>query len=329
MSRLLAARAARRARCASGGSVGDRATGLTTRRAAVVRAFFPPTQRAQLTALACTLPRTLHQPSARWSAAQLARVAQQQGIVKKISAATVRRWLCAERIKPWQYRSWQQSADPHFLEKALPILKLYERAQALGEAGHVVVCVDEKTSIQARQCAGGVQSAQAGQPLRVGDRYERRGALQLFAALRVAGGETMARCFQRKRFVEFQEFIRMLLGSVWCRKSRCLHLILDNGSTHAPRQLASWIGTLSLKFEVKLHWLPVHASWLDQIEIVFSRVQRQVLTPNHFTGLEQLERTLLAHFEACNQHPKPIQWSYTTKKLLAQHERRELEKFAA
>jgi len=211
----------------------------------------------------------------------------------------------------------------------VPILKLYERAHVLARQGHVVMCVDEKTSLQARQCEGGVQAAAAGEPLKVGDRYVRRGALQLFAALRVAGGETMARCFGRKRFVEFQEFLRMLWGSVWCRQIRCVHLILDNGSTHAPRQLAGWIATLGLKFEVKLHWLPVHASWLDQIEIVFSQVPRQVLTPHHFTGVEQLERTLLAHFEACNRHPQPIRWSYTTKQLIAHHERRELEKLAA
>jgi len=282
----------------------------------VVHAFFPSAQRAQLTALACTLPRDFGKPLSRWSATELARVARQQHIVKRISPATVQRWLRAERIKPWQYRSWQQSPDPRFLEKALPILRLYERAQALARAGHLVVCVDEKTSIQARQLEGGVRPARHGGTLRVGDRYRRRGALQLFAALSVAGGETLARCYATKRFVEFQNFLRMMFASVWCRAVRCLHLILDNGSTHAPRQLSEWIGGLELGFEVRLHWLPVHASWLDQIEIVFSQVQRKVLTPNHYHSVGDLERTLMAHFTQRNRRPVPIQWSYTVEKLL-------------
>lgn len=279
--------------------------------------------------MACTLPRSFNKPLSRWSAKELARAARQQRIARRISPATVQRWLRAERIKPWQYRSWQQSPDPRFLEKALPILRLYERAQALARAGHEVVCVDEKTSIQARQREGGVRPAQRGRPLRVGDRYRRRGALQLFAALQVASGQTLARCFSSKRFAEFQVFLRALFQSLWCRKIRCLHLILDNGSTHAPRRLAGWIASLVLGFEVKLHWLPVHASWLDQIEIVFSQIQKQVLTPNHYDSLGQLKKMLMAHFTQRNRRPKPIQWSYTAEKLLEQREQNLSVKLAA
>jgi transposase len=282
-----------------------------------------------LTALACILPRSFGKPLSRWSATELAHAARQQHIVKQISPATVQRWLRAERIKPWQYRSWQQSPDPRFLEKALPILRLYERAQALARVGHRVVCVDEKTSIQARQLEGGVRPAQRGRALRVGDRYRRCGALQLFAALQVARGETLARCFATKRFVEFQSFLQMVFQSVWCRRVRCLHLILDNGSTHAPRQLPAWIRSLQLGFAVKLHWLPVHASWLDQIEIVFSQIQKKVLTPNHYDSVRDLERTLMAHFSARNKQPTPIHWSYIVEKLLQQRRKKPPLKLAA
>ena len=106
--------------------------------------------------------------------------------------------------------------------------------------------------------------------------------MQLFGGLLVHTGETLARCFERKRFVEFQSFLRMLFGSVWCRRIRSLHLILDNGSTHAPKRLPAWLTSLGLPFPVHLHWLPVNASWLDQIEIVFSELQRKALTPNDF-----------------------------------------------
>jgi hypothetical protein len=135
-------------------------------------------------------------------------------IVSHISASTVKRWLHADRIKPWQYRSWQQATDPRFLEKAIPILDLYGRAQELSRKGHIIVCADEKTSIQARKAIGGTTAAGPGHALHAGDRYQRTGAVQLFAGLLVHRGETLARCFDRKRFGEFQVFLRMLFASL-------------------------------------------------------------------------------------------------------------------
>lgn len=150
----------------------------------------------------------------------------------------------------------------------------------MSQKGHIVVCADEKTSIQARQATGGTMPAGPGYALRVADRYQRRGAVQVFAGLLVHRGETLARCFERKRFHKFHVFLRMLFASLWCKRIRLLYLILDNGSPHAPKQLATWIRTLELPFDVRIHWLPVHALWLDQIEIVFSVLPRKVLMPN-------------------------------------------------
>jgi hypothetical protein len=238
-------------------------------------------------------------------------------IVRQISAATIKRWLHSDRIKPWQYRSWQRPTDPRFLERAIPILQLYEQAQRLARQGHIIVCADEKTSIQARTACQRTRPARPGRPMHVAHRYRRQGALQLFAGLLVHTGETLARCFERKRFVEFQSFLRLLVGSPWCRRIRTLHLILDNGSTHAPNRLPAWITTLNLPFHVHLHWLPINASWLDQIEIVFSQLQRKVLMPNDFESLGGVRRTILAFFAERNRHAQPIRWSYTSHKLLA------------
>jgi DDE superfamily endonuclease len=308
--------------CGSGAAGAERGRLTKKPRGQGGRAFFPSAVRARVTALACTLPRDSGKPLARWSASELARTVIQRGITSNISAATVKRWLHADQIKPWQYRSWQQPTDPRFLEKAIPILQLYERAQDLSRKGHIVVCVDEKTSIQARQATGGTMPASPGYALRVGDRYQRRGAVQLFAGLLVHRGETLARCFERKRFNEFQVFLRMLFASLWCKRIRLLHLILDNGSTHAPKQLATWIRTLGLPFDVRLHWLPVHASWLDQIEIVFSVLQRKVLMPNDFASPEHVQRRILTFFAQRNRTARPIHWSYTPKQLMARFGRR-------
>jgi DDE superfamily endonuclease len=281
----------------------------------VDRAFSPSAVRAQVTALACTLPRDSGKPLSRWSATELARAVVQCGIVRRISGATVRRWLKADRIKPWQYHSWQRPTDPRFLERAIPILTLYERAQALARRGHLIICADEKTSIQARRACGPMTPARPGRPLHLPDRYQRRGAVQLFGGLLVHTGETLARCFERKRFVEFQSFLRMLFGSVWCRRIRGLHLILDNGSTHAPQRLPVWIRTLDLPFPVHLQWLPVNASWLDQIEIVFSELQRKALTPNDFDSPDHVRQRILGFFAERNRRARPIQWTYTAQKL--------------
>ena len=246
----------------------------------------------------------------------------QRRIVSRISASTVKRWLRADQIKPWQYRSWQQPTDPRFLEKAIPILDLYERAQELSRKGHIIVCADEKTSIQARKATGGTTAAAPGHVVHVGDRYQRKGAVQLFAGLLVHRGQTLARCFERKRFTEFQTFLRMLFASLWCKRIRVLHLILDNGSTHAPKQLAAWILSLRLRFEVRIHWLPVHASWLDQIEIVFSVLQRKVLMPNDFASPHHVERRILTFFAERNRTARPVHWSYTSRQLIARTGRR-------
>jgi DDE superfamily endonuclease len=96
-----------------------------------------------------------------------------------------------------------------------------------------------------------------------------------------------------------------------------VHLILDNGSTHAPKQLGTWLASLARSFTVKLYWLPTPASWLDQGEIIFSKVQRDVLTPNDVPSTLALEKQLTHYFADLNRHPKPIQWTYTKTKLIA------------
>jgi DDE superfamily endonuclease len=182
---------------------------------------------------------------------------------------------------------------------------LYERANALARKGHLLVCADEKTSIQARQACGRMTPARPGWPMHLPDRYQRQGAVQVFGGLLVHTGETLARGLERKRFVEFQSFLRMLFGSVWCRRIRSLHLILDNGSTHAPKRLPAWITGLGLPFPVHLHWLPVNASWLDQIEIVFSELQRKALTPNDFDSPDHMRQRILGFLAERNRRAHP------------------------
>jgi len=161
------------------------------------------------------------------------------------------------------------------------------------------------------------KAAAPGEVVQVADRYKRMGALQLFCALVVASGLSFVQSRTRKKFVDFKAFLLAFFHSALCTGVKVLHLILDNGPTHAPKQLGTWLASLELSFEVRLYWLPKYASWLDQVEIIFSKVQRDVLTPNDFPSTVALERELTAYFAELNAHPKPIHWTYTKTKLLA------------
>src|SRR5262249_43075677 len=184
------------------------------------------------------------------------------------------------------------------------------------------VCADEKPSIQARKRVDQTLPPKAGQTevgevVRVADRYKRMGAVQLFCALVVATGVTFTRTFGRKCFAQFKEFLGGLFSSSLCAAIKVLNLILDNGPTHAPKQLGNWIAILELSFEVRIYWLPKYASWLDQVEIIFSKLQRELLTPNDFGSRPILEGEIEEYFGYKNEHPKPVNWSYTKAKMLA------------
>jgi transposase len=281
---------------------------------------FTPLQRTQIVALACSAPHQYGKVWARWSGEKLAQVAVEQGIVGTISPGTIRRWLRTDKIKPWRYHSWQHSTDPQFVKKAVPVLDLYAQAPALQVQGELTVCADEKTSIQARQRVTPTKAAAPGEVIQVADRYKRMGALQLFCALVVASGLTFAQTRATKKFVDFKAFLQAFFQSALCAGIKVLHLILDNGPTHAPKQLGAWLASLELAFEVRVYWLPKHASWLDQVEIIFSKVQRDLLTPSDFPSLAALEHDLETYFADLNRHPKPIKWTYTKTKLLAKFE---------
>ena len=147
-------------------------------------------------------------------------------------------------------------------------------------------------------------------------RYQRRGARHLFAGLSIADGKVYGTCRQRKCFVDFQAFVQQdIIPEALRRQVQTVTLILDNGTTHAPKQLERWLKAQEqacegrLRFQV--HWLPPNASWLAQIEIWFSLLQRECLPPNHFLSTSALSEYISSY----NQTARPINWTYTVEKL--------------
>ena len=277
--------------------------------------------RAQVTATACSLPRQIGTPLARWSRSEIARWIANRLPQPAPSASTVGRWLKAERIRPWRYHAWQHIHDPErFLQRAGPVLQVYAQALSLLREGSWSVCLDEKTSIQAREGEQPPRPAKRGHPQLRESRYHRRGARHLFAGLSVADGQVYGLCRRRKGFADFQAFVQqVIVPEALRRRVREVSLILDNGTTHAPKQLEGWLREQEQVLEGQLHfhlyWLPTNASWLDQLEIWFSILQRKLLQPNHFVSAQDLEQAISDFIAYYNQAAKPITWTYTVEQL--------------
>jgi len=307
--------------CGNGAGAGTRVKAWRTCPDRERQGVFPSEVRAQATALACSLPKEKGVPLSRWSLAELVKHMLSLQVVSAISASTLFRWFTTDKLKPWRFHNWQHILDPQkFLERARPVLQVYEKAVELLQECIWAVCVDEKTSIQARQLEQEPKPAQSNQPVHVAPRYKRQGVLQLFAGLSVADGYKYGQTSERKRFVDFQTFLlEIIFPEALRRKVHTLILILDNGTTHAPKQLETWLQEQvqlnNWSLTTKVYWLPTNASWLDQIELWFSVLQRKLLTPNHFHSTEELTQTIMEFIRCENLSPKPIHWTYTVQKL--------------
>lgn len=266
-------------------------------------------------ALAGELPWHSGVPLSRFSSSDIAREAVHRGIVAHISGATVWRWLHEDAIRPWQYRSWIFPRDPEFDQKAGRVLDLYHgiwRSKPL-DADEYVICADEKTSIQARIRTHPTQPPRPGQPMRVEHEYERGGALAYLAAWDVRRAKLFGRCEPKCGIEPFGRLLRQVMSQEPYCSAKRVFCIMDNGSSHRGEACVKRLRKAHPTI-VPVH-LPIHASWLNQIEIYFSIVQRKVLTPNDFSCLEAVADRLLqfqTHYEEAAQ---PFEWKFTRQDL--------------
>ena len=269
----------------------------------------------QVKALACERPASLGLPLSRFSVADVARQARQSGLVATISDSTVWRWLHADAIRPWQHRCWIFPRDPEFAVKAGRILDLYQRRWQgkLLRDDEFVLSTDEKTSIQARARIHPTRPPQPGLAMRVEHEYARRGAWAYLAALDVHRAKVFGRCERKTGIAPFERLVDHVMHQPPYNQARRVFWIMDNGSSHRG---ARCVARLQAKYPrlVPVHG-PIHASWLNQIEIYFSIIQRKVLTPNDFPSLAAVKQRLLAfqtHYEAMAQ---PFEWKFTRHDL--------------
>jgi len=285
---------------------------------------FTPVQVAQVKALACTLPADHGVPLARWSARELTRHAIEQGICETVSVASVTRWLATDAIKPWQHRSWIFPRDPDFCIKAARVLDLYDRVwdgQPLGE-NDFVISADEKSQLQALGRRHASRPAGPGRGMDVEFEYRRGGTLAYFAAYDVHNARVLGRIEPKTGIEPFERLVEHVMTSEPYASADNVYWVVDNGSSHAGR--ASVQRMTKAWPNAHLVHLPIHASWLNQVEIFFSILQRKAIAPADFADLDALADRVLAFQDRHNQTAKPFNWRYTRADLLRDADRYDL-----
>ena len=276
---------------------------------------FAPVVVAQVKAIACSLPAEQGLPLSAWTCAEIAQETIERGVVGTISASTVGRILARDVIKPWQCRSWIFPRDPDFGPKAGRVLDLYARrwnGRRLGDDDYVI-SADEKSQLQALRRVHPDLPPGPGQPRRQEFEYQRGGTLAYFAALDVHLGKVIGRCAAKTGIEPFGALVAQVMSIEPYASARRVYWVVDNGSSHNG---ARSVDRMSQAFpNVTLVHLPVHASWINQVEIYFSIVQRKVVKPQDFPDLPTLEQRLLAFQDRYNQTAAPFDWRYSRKDL--------------
>ena len=209
-------------------------------------------------------------------------------------------------LKPHQVRSWLTSIDPDFETKQAEVCGLYLNPPE----GAIVVSIDEKTSVQAKEPIRQEIPIAPGRPARREFEYKRHGTVALLAALLVHSGEIKGSVYERNSRLEFLDFLQLLEHEIPADKQ--VHAILDNLQVHKTAEVVAWLEDHP---RWHFHFTPTHASWLNQIELFFSILSRRLLRRGTFTSTDDLKTQLLNFIERYNPTAKPFAWTYQGKPL--------------
>jgi transposase len=263
----------------------------------------------QLVKLACERPDNRGRSLSQWDCHELAQQLAREGMVEHISVETVRRILMHHRLKPWRHHLWLSPHTPRdaaFCACVDAVVELYTRPLHEDE---LVLCVDEKTSLQPRPRLQATRPAQPGRPNRVEHEYRRAGALNLFAGFDTRTGRVYGQCYGRKRQREVITFLAYLDAEIPAQITT-IHLVCDNARAHHGKQVHAWLQSHA-RFVV--HFTPVHCSWLNQVEPWFSILQRKRLRIVDFASLADLQAKLEQFMAEWNAVAHPFNW--TTKSV--------------
>jgi hypothetical protein len=266
-------------------------------------------------AIACELPTRLGLPLSRLHVPDVRSEVLARGLVASISGSTIWRWLDEDAIRPWTHRSWTFPRDPDFAARAGRVLDLYARewqGQPL-RPDEFVLSADEKTSIQARIRCHPTSPPGPGRPMRVEHEYERRGALAYLAAWDVHRARLFGRCEPTTGIEPFGRLVDQVMASEPYRSARRVFWVLDNGTSHRGDASVARLQAAH-PHAVPVH-LPIHASWLNQVEVYFSVLQRKVITPSDSPSVDALADRILAFQAQYEAIARPFEWRFTRADL--------------
>ena len=267
--------------------------------------LFPAEVALHIVKLACERPDNMGRSLSQWDCPELVRQLKADGIVKTISPKTVERILRSHKLKPWRHHLWlspRVPRDAHFAHLVHALVDLYTHPLT-GE--EMVLSVDEKTNLQPRPRKAATLPTRPGLPTRLEHEYKRAGAVHLFAAFDTRTGKVYARTAVRKRQEEFIPLLAQLEREI-SPAIRHIHLVLDNSSVHHGKKVQVW---LAHHPRFICFFLPVHCSWMNQVEQWFSILQRKRLRFSDFSDLTQLSERLVVFVAEWNSHAHPFNWS--------------------
>lgn len=277
--------------------------------------LFPPRLVTTVKSIACEVPSNRQRTASRLFVPDIRRILIAERHVESIGLSTIWRILDADALKPWRQRSWIWSRDPLFFQRAAPVLDLYE-GKWKGRRLHddeFVISADEKTSIQARIRLHETAIASDGRGQRVEHEYNRGGAWSYLAAYDVHRAKIFGRLEKSSGIRPFHRLVAQVMRREPYASARRVFWIVDQGSSHRPTTFPQRLQD-QFRNAVGVS-LPVHASWLNQIEIYFSILQRKVLTPNDFPNLDTVKKRIQDFARLYNRSAEPFDWNFTRKKL--------------
>ena len=290
----------------------------TIARGQVAAGEFFPLARVRIQALACSPPSAHGLALIRWSVRELTRISIAEGIVQTIHYSTVSLILQASELQPHRRHYWKTHIASDFVEKATTVLWYYAHAASLARAGILVFCLDEKPAIQALERRFPSLPMQPGRIERREHEYLRHGTVHWLVGLRLHDGRAWGRPFARKSQVFFADSLERLTHRY--RQAKKLHVIVDNDSTHDGQPIDAVLR--ACRGRLALHYTPVHASWLNQAEILLSRLSRNYLRDGSWPSREALVRHLRQAVPEYNRfHAAPINWSFTRNAMLDWYDR--------
>jgi len=284
----------------------ERLSGLTDSERSGRPAKITALERHQVIAAACRAPDELGVDRAIWTHDSLREALVTSGLVREISTTVVGNILDDAEIKPHRVKMWCHSTDPDYQRKMKSIVRLYVRRPK----GEPVLCIDEKTGMQALSRSRALQPAGPGRNARFEFEYKRNGTRCLFGCFNIATGQFLGRCSTSRKRHDFLSFLD-LVASVY--RQRRVHVVLDNLNTHKDtnqgRFITEWNRRHGSRFV--FHYTPTHGSWLNQIELWFGIVSRRVLRCASFRTADELVSAIESFIDTWNgEEAHPFRWTY-------------------